>query len=150
MLISAHVAHELQPSEFTALGGVKVMQMLSAGVDHVPFSSLPPNLVVFGNSGAYAPPIAEHIVAMILATCKNILVQHDKLRRGVFDHDTENRMLRGSICTILGFGGIGKAAARLLRCFGVRIYAINTSGKTDEAGGLHRDGQGSRTCTAPR
>jgi phosphoglycerate dehydrogenase-like enzyme len=69
---------------------------------------------------------------MILAACKNLLVQHDKLRRGVFDQDTENRMLRGSTCAILGFGGIGKATAHLLRCVGVKIYAINTTGKTNE------------------
>jgi len=132
VLMSWHLAHELQPGEFKALGHVKVLQMLSAGVDHVPFSSLPPDLVVLGNSGAYAPPIAEHVVAMILAACKNLLIQHEKLRRGVFDHGTENRMLRGCTCAILGFGGIGKATARLLRCFGVKIFAVNASGKTDE------------------
>jgi glycerate dehydrogenase len=132
VLISAHIARELLPSEFKTLGGVKVLQMLSAGVDHVPFSNLPPNVVVLGNFGAYSQPIAEHIIAMILAACKNLLAQNEKLRRGVFDHDTENRMLRDSTCAILGFGGIGKAAAHLLRCFGVKIYAINTSGKTDE------------------
>lgn len=30
------------------------------------------------------------------------------------------------------FGGIGRATARLLRCFGVKIYALNTTGKTNE------------------
>lgn len=132
VLVSWHLARELQPDEYNELGGVKVLQMLSAGVDHVPFSKLPPNRIVLGNSGAYAQPIAEHVVAMILATCKNLLVQHEKLRRGVFDQDTESRILHGSKCTILGFGGIGKATARLLRCLGVKIYAINTTGKTDE------------------
>ncbi|HUK49537.1 MAG TPA: 2-hydroxyacid dehydrogenase [Terriglobales bacterium] len=131
-LLSWHLARELQAAEFEALASLKVLQMLSAGVNHVPFSKLPRNLVVLGNSGAYSPPIAEHVIAMILAACKNLLTQHEKLRRGIFDQDTESRMLAGSNCAILGFGGIGKATARLLRCFGVKIYAINTSGSTDQ------------------
>ena len=32
----------------------------------------------------------------------------------------------------MGFGGIGKAVARLLRCFDVKILALNTTGRTDD------------------
>jgi len=76
--------------------------------------------------------MAEHALAMILAVAKNLIDRHEKLREGIFDQSDMNRMLRGSSCAILGFGGIGKATARLLRCFEVKIYGINTTGKTDE------------------
>jgi glycerate dehydrogenase len=77
--------------------------------------------------------MAEHILAMTLAVTKNLLDRYNKLKNGIFDQTNANRMLKGSTCAILGFGGIGKATARLLRCFGVKIYAINSTGKTDES-----------------
>jgi glycerate dehydrogenase len=87
---------------------------------------------VAANIGAYADPIAEHILAMVLASEKHLIDRHSKLKRGEFDQASINHMLRDSSCAILGFGGIGKAAAKLLHCFEVKIYAINTTGRTSE------------------
>ncbi len=132
ILISWSPRRELQPEEFRLIAHAKMMQLLSAGVDSIPFSQLPPGLMIASNAGAYAEPMAEHVLAMILAVWKNLVDRHVKLRAGNFDQENENRMLRGSTCAILGFGGIGKATARLLRCFGVKIMAVNTTGRTDE------------------
>jgi glycerate dehydrogenase len=132
VLISWSVERELRPEEFKLLNHVKMLQLISAGVDHLPFRDLPLGLMIASNAGAYAEPMAEHAVAMILAIMKNLFDRHVKLRNGTFDQTNVNRMLRGSICAILGFGGIGKNVAGLLRCFAVKIYAINTTGRTDE------------------
>ena len=132
VLISWSLRRELKPSEFAKLSNVKLLQLLSAGVDHMPFSRIPPTVTIASNAGAYAAQMAEHVVAMILAIDKNLLNGHSKLVKGVFDQKNVNRMLDGSTCAILGFGGIGKASARRLRCFGVKILALNTSGRTDE------------------
>jgi len=132
VLISWSPRRELQPEEFGLIAHAKMMQLLSAGVDSMPFSQLPPGLMIASNAGAYAEPMAEHVLAMILAVWKNLVDRHVKLRAGNFDQENQNRMLRGSTCAILGFGGIGKATARLLRCFGVKILAVNTTGRTDE------------------
>ena len=132
VLISWSPKRELQPEEHRTLTHARMMQLLSAGADQVPFSQLPPTLTIASNAGAYAEPMSEHILAMILAATKNLLDRHNKLKDGIFDQSNPNRMLRGSTCAILGFGGIGKATARLMRCFGVKIYALNTTGKTDE------------------
>jgi len=133
VLISWQPARELHPAEFGMISHAKMLQILSAGADHLPFPQLPPTLAIASNAGAYAEPMAEHILAMTLAITKNLLDRHNKLKNGTFDQTNANRMLRGSACAILGFGGIGKATARLLRCFGVKIYAINSTGKTDES-----------------
>jgi glycerate dehydrogenase len=132
ILLAWDVEGELEPSEFGMISGVKLLQLLSAGVDHVPFRQIPSTIFIASNAGAYAEPMAEHVLAMILAIFKNLSDRHNKLANGIFDHVNENRMLQGSTCAILGFGGIGRATARLLRCFGVRILAINSSGRTDE------------------
>jgi len=132
VLISWNVKDELRPEEFKLLDHVKMLQLLTAGVDQLPFRDIPPGLMIASNAGAYAEPMAEHVVAMILAITKNLFDRQMKLRNGTFDQTNVNRMLRGSTCAILGFGGIGKAVARLLRCFDVKIYAVNTTGRTDE------------------
>jgi len=133
VLISWSPSRELSPEDFKTITRARLMQLLSAGADHVPYSRLPCGLTIASNAGAYSEPMAEHVVAMILAVAKNLLDRHGKLTQGVFDQANESRMLRGSTCAILGFGGIGKATAKLLSCFGVKIYAINRTGKTDES-----------------
>lgn len=132
VLISWSVEEELRPEEFKLLDHAKMLQLLSAGVDHLPFRDLPLGLMIASNAGAYAEPVAEHAVAMILAITKNLFERQVKLRNGTFDQTNVNRMLQGSTCAIFGFGGIGKAVAHLLRCFNVKIYALNTTGRTDE------------------
>lgn len=132
ILFSGGPARELQHEDYKGNARVKMMQILSAGADYVPFSKLPSNLMIASNPGAYAEQMAEHVLAMILAATKNLLDRDKKLRNGVFDQSSMNRMIRGSTCAILGFGGVGKATVRLLRCFGVKILAVNTTGKTDE------------------
>jgi phosphoglycerate dehydrogenase-like enzyme len=132
VLILWSLKRELGALGYKTASRARMVQLLSAGADHVPFHELPSSLTIASNAGAYAEPMAEHILAMILAITKNLIDRHDKLKNGVFDQSNPNRMLRGSSCAILGFGGIGKATARLMRCFGVKIHAINTTGKTDE------------------
>ncbi len=132
VLFSWNFPREIQPGEYSRLQGVKLVQLVSAGADQMPFADLPPHLTVASNPGAYAAPMAEHVLAMVLALAKRLLPQHQKLTRAEFDQFTRNRRLSGMTAGILGFGGIGRATARLLRAFGMKILAINTSGSSPE------------------
>ncbi|MDA0368693.1 MAG: 2-hydroxyacid dehydrogenase [Proteobacteria bacterium] len=112
----------------------KMVQTMIAGVDQLPFDQLPGDAMIAHNGGAFAPQMAEHVVGMILAVKKDLVRRHLALGRGEWMMQAERtRELRGDTCAIIGFGGIGKATARLLRGFDVRIEAINRSGRTDEA-----------------
>jgi phosphoglycerate dehydrogenase-like enzyme len=132
VLIAWNPTREIKPENFDALGRASFMQLLSAGADHVPFDRLPPQLIVAANTGAYAGPMAEHVVALALALAKNLVIKNRKLREGEFDQLTPSRMLSGLTAGIIGWGGIGRATGRLLRPFGLRIWAINTSGQSPE------------------
>jgi phosphoglycerate dehydrogenase-like enzyme len=122
---------EFRPGEGPMLDA-RFVQLLSAGADQFPFDQLPSKAIVAGNVGAYAEPMAEHVAAMSLALLKRLPQGHAELAAGVFDQSTPNRWVRGSVCGILGFGGIGKATGRLMRALGLRLHAVNTSGGTDE------------------
>lgn len=132
VLLSWNPARELKPREFRLFRKLHLIQLLSAGADHVPFREIPRDTVVASNVGAYSEPIAEHVIAMTLALAKNLFREHLKLAQGEFSQARLNAMLQGAVCGIIGFGGIGKATGRLMRCLGARVHALNTSGRTDE------------------
>lgn len=131
-VLANDTATELQPGESALLRGARLLQFTAAGIDWVPTRDLPPELPVAGNKGASAEPMAEHVVAMALAAAKRLFIEHDKLKQGEFNQRSPNRMLRGGVCGILGFGAVGVATARLLRAFGMKIHAINRRGASDE------------------
>src|SRR5579863_9095718 len=132
VVLARNTGKELRPEELPLVGKARLVQFLSAGLDHIPLSQLPGNVPIGKNAGAYAEPMAEHVLAMALAAAKRLLVEHRNLTRGEFNQFTPNKMLRGRICGIFGFGGIGAATARLMRGVGMPIHAINRQGATDE------------------
>ncbi|HEY7282693.1 MAG TPA: 2-hydroxyacid dehydrogenase [Actinomycetota bacterium] len=132
VLLSWNWERELSAEDRELLGSLRLVQFVSAGLDHVPFEEIPPDAAVAGNSGAYADPMAEHALAMALALAKRLPQRHEALRRGEFDQRRMGLRIRDQACAIVGYGGIGKATARLFRALGARILAINTSGRTDD------------------
>ena len=118
--------------DYLALTQARLLQLLSAGAEHVPYDILPPGLLVAANVGAYAEPMAEHVLALALALAKRLVPANRQMMRGEYERDAPNLMLSGGTCGILGFGGIGRATARLMRALGMKIYAVNREGKTGE------------------
>ncbi|MGH6861574.1 MAG: NAD(P)-dependent oxidoreductase, partial [Phyllobacterium sp.] len=78
-----------------------------------------------------AQPVAEHAVALVLAAAKRLVPKHTKMARGEFDQNSSNRLLAGGICGVLGYGGIGRATAQIMRAMGMTIHAISRSGRPD-------------------
>ena len=130
--VLARTTKELRQGEIALLKNVRLVQFINAGVDFVPLVDMPEGVPVATNGGAYAEPMAEHALAMALAAAKRLLIEHEALKRGEFNQFARNRMLAGGVCGIVGFGGIGVATARQMRAIGMRVYAINRRGGSEE------------------
>jgi phosphoglycerate dehydrogenase-like enzyme len=131
-VIGWNPGRELPPGALAGAEGLKFIQVLSAGVDSVDFTALPEHVTLAGNVTAFAGPMAEHVLAMTLALARRLPQRHAELAAGRFNQSEPLLTLDGAVCAILGFGGIGKATATLMRAFGARIYAVNSSGRTAE------------------
>lgn len=132
VLLTWNLSREVPAGTLQDAPGLRFVQLLSAGADVIDFSQVPARLTVAGNVGAYAEPIAEHVVAMALALARRLPQRHAALARGEWEQDEPLLTLNGKVCAILGFGGIGRATARLMRALGMRIHAVNSSGVTSE------------------
>ncbi len=122
---------EIDPAEISHLQNLRFIQLVYAGADNIPFKLIPEDVILASNVGAFAEPIAEHVLALVLALAKDLLPNSKMLGEGRFDRSGFNQELRGSICGIIGFGGNGKAIARTMQAVGMQVYGINRSGKTD-------------------
>jgi phosphoglycerate dehydrogenase-like enzyme len=131
-LIGLQLSRELPAGAWGEVPGLRFVQLLSAGADGTDFAAIPERVMLASNVGAYAEPIAEHVMAMTLALARRLPQRHAALARGEFNQADPLLTLNGAVCAILGFGGIGRATAHLLRPFGARIYAVNSSGRTGE------------------
>jgi phosphoglycerate dehydrogenase-like enzyme len=131
-LLGWNLRRELPAGALAKAADLRLVQLLSAGADTVDFSAIPDRMLLAGNVGAYAAPIAEHVMAMTLALARRLPQRHAALAAGQFNQSEPLITLNGAVCAILGFGGIGVATARLMRAFGARIHAVNSRGETDE------------------
>jgi phosphoglycerate dehydrogenase-like enzyme len=131
-LLTWSPAEELRPGECEAARDLELVQLLSAGFDHVDAADLPARARLAGNVGAYAEPMAEHVLAMVLALAKRLPRNHLLLRDGRWPQAEHVREVAGSVLGVLGFGGIGRAVARLARPLGMKVHALNRGGRTDE------------------
>ena len=79
-------------------------------------------------SQVYADACAEHVLAMMLALCRQLLPSYAGQMgdRGwpYNERRNDSRLLTGQTVVMLGFGSIGRRLAALLAPFGGKIYAV--------------------------
>jgi phosphoglycerate dehydrogenase-like enzyme len=114
--------------EIARLKRTRLIQLIFAGADKVPFAAIPESITVASNVGAFATPLAEHVLAMTFCLAKSIIPRHLRLANGNFNQSGYSKELKGGICGIIGMGGNGAAIARLMKSIGMEVHGINRSG----------------------
>ncbi|MEX0568319.1 MAG: 2-hydroxyacid dehydrogenase [Candidatus Njordarchaeota archaeon] len=113
------------------MANLELIQTLSAGVEYVPMGKIPKKIIVCSNSGANAQVVAEHAFALILNAAKKVLYHDQNMRKGIWKRRDYGRALFDKTIGIIGLGNIGKIIAKIAKCLGMKIFAINRSGKTE-------------------
>jgi phosphoglycerate dehydrogenase-like enzyme len=126
------------------------IQLQSAGVDFLMDHPLIQNrdIAITTMSGVITSQIAEYVLMAMLAFGQklprlNAFKQHHKWPE---EADKEQVLLpielRHSTVGIIGYGSIGRQAARLLRVFGTRVLAVKRDVMHPEDDGYTREGMG--------
>jgi phosphoglycerate dehydrogenase-like enzyme len=90
-------------------------------------------------SGVFADPCAQHVLAMMLALGRQLPTSHrDQLTDHAWHYEQrryDSRLLTGQTVVLLGFGAIGRRLVELLAPFGMKIYAVRRSVRSET--GVH-------------
>lgn len=112
-----------------ATPALRLVQCLHTGLDNFPFERLSPSIAVAGNSGAYAPFVAERALALLLEAGHHLPTNHAAVALGQLRPALANRFLAGSRVLILGYGAIGEEVGRRVRAGGASVDAVTRDGR---------------------
>jgi phosphoglycerate dehydrogenase-like enzyme len=110
------------PELFAALPDLQVIQLLTAGYEHV-IRHVPDGVTLCNARGVHDPAVAEWVLAATLAVLRDLprYIGGPVERRREGD---ESSTLVGSTVTILGYGSIGQTLGRFLEPFEVELLKV--------------------------
>jgi phosphoglycerate dehydrogenase-like enzyme len=132
LLVAGAGARRRLAPELERMPRLRVIQTMSAGVDWLR-DRVPDGVIVSNAEGAFDGPLAEWVVAAILASLRGLLTARDAQARGEWT-SVVPKELAGRTVVILGYGAIGSAVAERLRPFGVEIVGIARTAHDGVAG----------------
>ena len=100
---------------------LRLISVWGTGTDHVNLAAARSrNIVVTNTPGVSAASVAEHALALLLATARRIPQADAATRRGEWPRG-QGVELRGKTCGVVGLGAIGRQFAALARGIGMRV-----------------------------
>ncbi len=140
VLVTMGFGHEIPADLATRAPRLRMAQTLVAGVDHLPYRTIPRSVLICGNAGAYNTSVGEHAMALLLAAAKDIPLRTREIASGTFDQQAPSKALAGTTVLVLGMGGIGTLVAGACKAFRMHVIGVSRSGAivppADEAAAL--------------
>jgi phosphoglycerate dehydrogenase-like enzyme len=120
------LARQMGGEFFRSATKLRLVQLLSAGYDHVDIEAARKAKVpVSNNGGANAIAVAEHTIMLMLAVQKRLVRFHNDVAAGRWragkPDETRVYELAGRTLGIVGLGNIGKKVARRAAAFDMKI-----------------------------
>lgn len=133
---------------------LKWIQTHSAGVDDLLDKPVWQSEVIISTAnGVHPVPMAEHTLAMMLAFRWNLRHMFAFQKKSEWPQDRWDAFarpeLRGSTLGIIGYGAIGRELARQAHAFGMRILAVNRSGRRSPYRGFNIPDTGDPEAVLP-
>ena len=111
------------------------LQHFGSGVDHCLLSpaAQEADFILTNAQHTAGPPIAEHVIAMMMMLTRNLQYFHHLQQEQVWQRppDTPSPMIEigGKTVLVVGLGGIGTEVARRAAALGMRVIATRRSGR---------------------
>jgi phosphoglycerate dehydrogenase-like enzyme len=105
------------------LSGLRVVQMLSAGVDLIA-SRMPPGVVLCDGAGIHDASVSEWVVMATTAVRRHLAVSLRSQEQRTWRRTEPGEDLDGAAVLIVGYGSIGRAVEARLLPFGVRVTRV--------------------------
>lgn len=115
------------------LPALRWIQVLSAGVEGLPFDTLKSRQISVTNArGIHAIPMAEFAMGLMLQEVKQFTAMHEQQKTKVWNKKLSFGECFGKTVAIVGTGAIGTAIANLSRALGMKTIGVNRNGGARE------------------
>ncbi len=115
---------------------LKLVQLLSAGYEKADMDAARrAGVPVANNGGANSVAVSEHVLMLMLAVSRQLILQHANVIAGRWRGNSVPRVyeLRGKTLGIVGLGTIGKKTARLAQAFGMNVIYYDIARISEDA-----------------
>lgn len=127
------LGEDLTPELVEMAANLKWINVISAGLDQMPFKILDDKGILVTNArGIHKIPMAEYTIAMMLQVSRSTKQLIANEQRGKWDRTVKMNEISGKTIGILGVGAIGGEIARLAKAFNMKVVGMNRSGNPVE------------------
>lgn len=109
---------------------LKMVAVLSAGIDELPFEALKKKDVIITNvRGIHKIPMAEYAISMLLQVYRDAKQITGDEKKHVWERSKRAWEISGKTMLVAGTGAIGQEVARLAKAFNMHTIGVSRSGR---------------------